>query len=56
MEKENYCTRMEPIMLDTLQRAMQMDKVGSLVPMDGYIKGNWRISRLKGKEYFTISH
>lgn len=31
-----------------------MEKADLLVPKDGFIKGNWKISRLKEKVFFTI--
>ena len=55
MEKGSSITLMVHTMLGIFLRGLLMAKEGLLVLMDGFMRGNYRISKHKAKEDCTIN-
>jgi hypothetical protein len=56
MEKGNYIIQMEPIMLVIYAKAMLMDKEGLSVPMIGFLKVSYRMSKHKEEDSYIIDN
>lgn len=54
MEKENFITPMAHTMLAISIKAMLMVKADLSVPKVGFMRGNSKTSRQKGRVYFII--
>ena len=54
MEKDSCSIQMVHIMWDTLVKAMLIRRADLLVPMGGFMKVIWRMSKQKAKEFFII--